>query len=88
MRPVQRFAVTAGLAITLLGGVGACSGTASTDSGSSGVAAAPPTSPIQWCMRSPEPYRCRARAAMEHEMCLGKSNYDACRFGLDQMHGY
>ena len=42
-----------------------------------------------WCRYSPEPSRCRARAAMEHQMCVGKdaSAYASCRFALDQMHG-
>ena len=46
-------------------------------------------SPMSWCRFSPEPSRCRARSAIEHTMCQGKSEHDytACRFALDQMHG-
>jgi hypothetical protein len=47
------------------------------------------SSPEAWCRNSPEPSRCRARAAMEYQMCVGKagSAYASCRFALDQMHG-
>jgi len=47
------------------------------------------SSPEAWCRNSPEPSRCRARAAMEAQMCAGKapSAYASCRFALDQMHG-
>jgi hypothetical protein len=46
-------------------------------------------SPTAWCTKSPEPYRCRSRAAVEHEMCVTKDPqyYASCRFALDQMHG-
>jgi hypothetical protein len=46
-------------------------------------------SPTAWCAVSPEPYRCRSRAAVEHEMCVTKDPqyYASCRFALDQMHG-
>jgi hypothetical protein len=44
-----------------------------------------------WCTASPEPSRCRARAAVEHNICdkPGKTadSYGHCRFALDQMHG-
>ena len=48
------------------------------------------SSPMAWCKFSPEPSRCRARSAAEHDMCQGKSSeasYAACRFAMDQMHG-
>ena len=47
-------------------------------------------SPAAWCRFSPEPSRCRARAAVEHEMCRGKegASYASCRFAMDQMHPY
>ena len=47
------------------------------------------SSPEAWCVNSPEPSRCRARAQAENQMCVGKdpSAYASCRFALDQMHG-
>lgn len=45
--------------------------------------------PMAWCSSSPEPSRCRARAAIEHPMCLEHpEHYAACRFAMDQMHPY
>src|SRR5262249_48275005 len=45
--------------------------------------------PMNWCRESPEPSRCRSRAGMEHQMCMGvePARYANCRFALDQMHG-
>lgn len=43
--------------------------------------------PQAWCIYSPEPSRCRARAAAEHQICMGANNYGACRHAVDQMHG-
>jgi hypothetical protein len=45
--------------------------------------------PENWCTSSPEPSRCRARAAAEHGLCMTKEpqHYASCRFALDQMHG-
>jgi hypothetical protein len=44
-----------------------------------------------WCTASPEPSRCRARSAVEHDMCskpdMTAERYAHCRFALDQMHG-
>jgi hypothetical protein len=43
-----------------------------------------------WCRNSPEPSRCRARAATEHQICAGKASpetYGGCRHAMDQMHG-
>ena len=47
------------------------------------------SSPTAWCVSSPEPSRCRARAAAEFQICITKdpSVYASCRFALDQMHG-
>jgi hypothetical protein len=80
---------------TLLGGAGACTESGSTDQGAAtgggrdaAVATSMPSSPAAWCMRSPEPNRCRARSGVEHEMCKGNpASYDSCRFAMDQMHG-
>jgi hypothetical protein len=42
---------------------------------------------LAWCVHSPEPARCRARSAAEHQICMGANNYGACRHAVDQMHG-
>jgi len=47
-------------------------------------------SPAAWCVNSPEPSRCRARAAVEHEICAARTasdSYAHCRRAVDQMHG-
>ncbi len=47
------------------------------------------TEATAWCVKSPEPARCRGRSGLEHPMCAGKGEqfYEGCRFALDQMHG-
>jgi hypothetical protein len=47
------------------------------------------SSPTAWCKNSPEPSRCTARSAAEHQICLqNPDNYASCRFAMDQMHPY
>jgi hypothetical protein len=45
---------------------------------------------MNWCVHSPEPNRCRARSAAEHQICMGVTpeRYPGCRFAMDQMHPY
>jgi hypothetical protein len=47
------------------------------------------SSPTAWCIHSPEPSRCRGRAAIEAEICANRdgASYSSCRFAVDQMHG-
>ncbi len=97
MRGTVRTAMAAMALATLLGGVAACSDSGSMGQGAAtgggqgdaSMASAVPSSPTVWCMRSPEPNRCRARSGAEHEMCKSNpASYDSCRFAMDQMHGY
>ncbi|MBV8166995.1 MAG: hypothetical protein JO021_09400 [Alphaproteobacteria bacterium] len=49
-----------------------------------------PEGSAAWCVNSPEPSRCRARAAVEHEICAARpssESYAHCRRAVDQMHG-
>jgi hypothetical protein len=50
---------------------------------------AAPDDMTTWCRNSPEPSRCRARAAAEHGICVGRTpeSYGHCRRAMDQMHG-
>ena len=45
------------------------------------------SSPTAWCMGSTDPYRCRSKAAVEHEYCMTKEEryYAGCRAALHQM---
>jgi hypothetical protein len=88
MRGTAWNTMMAGAIVALLGGLTACDGATSTGSPNSGTITSVEGSATMWCMRSPEPYRCRARAGAEHQICAAKpANYDACRFAMDQMHG-
>lgn len=88
MRSAQRLFSTLALAGALLGSVAACEGTASTEPHNSGTMMPVDQSATMWCMKSPEPARCRARSGVEHQMCAANpANYSACRFSMDQMHG-
>ncbi len=44
-------------------------------------------SPTAWCMGSTDPFRCRSKAAVEHEYCMTKEEryYAGCRAALHQM---
>lgn len=74
--------------VAVLLGLAACNGAASTGGHSSGTMTSVEGSAMMWCMKSPEPNRCRARSGVEHQICAGNpNNYDSCRFAMDQMHG-
>ena len=88
MATVAMTALLAAAACSSSGSVGQSGSTGSGGPDAAAMASRRPSSPSDWCMRSPEPYRCRGRAAMEHDMCMDSSgSYDSCRFALDQMHG-
>ena len=83
----MRFLIPAATAVLAI--LGGCQMSSESSTMSSAQMDEMRAAPMNWCKMSPEPARCRARSAMEHEMCMSgdPKYYMSCRFAMDQMHG-